>query len=59
MFTRRTLMGLAAAAVLLGTTSLTMAADKPYIALISKGFQHQFWPSSRGPSRPPKTSTSP
>jgi len=43
MFTRRTLMGLAAAAVLLGTTSLTMAADKPYIALISKGFQHQFW----------------
>jgi len=36
-------MGLAAAAVLLGTTSLTMAADKPYIALISKGFQHQFW----------------
>jgi len=43
MFTRRTLVGLAAAAVLLGTTSLTMAADKPYIALISKGFQHQFW----------------
>jgi ribose transport system substrate-binding protein len=43
MFTRRTLIGLAAAAVLLGTTSLTMAADKPYIALISKGFQHQFW----------------
>ena len=43
MFTRRTLIGLAAAAVLLGTTRLTMAADKPYIALISKGFQHQFW----------------
>jgi ribose transport system substrate-binding protein len=43
LLNRRTLIGLAAAAALLGTTSLTMAADKPYIALISKGFQHQFW----------------
>ena len=43
MFTRRTLLGLAAAAALLGTSGLAHAADKPYIALISKGFQHQFW----------------
>jgi ribose transport system substrate-binding protein len=43
MYTKRTFVGLAAAAVLLGTTSLSQAADKPYIALISKGFQHQFW----------------
>ena len=43
MFTKRTFLGLAAATVLLGSTSMSVAADKPYIALISKGFQHQFW----------------
>jgi ribose transport system substrate-binding protein len=43
MFTRRTILGLAAATALLGSTGMSLAADKPYIALISKGFQHQFW----------------
>jgi ribose transport system substrate-binding protein len=40
---RRTILGLITAAALLGTTGVSFAADKPYIALISKGFAHQFW----------------
>lgn len=43
MFTRRTIVGLITATTLLGATSLSYAQDKPYIALVSKGFQHQFW----------------
>jgi ribose transport system substrate-binding protein len=43
MFNRRTLLALAGAAALIGTSSFAMAQDKPYIAVISKGFQHQFW----------------
>lgn len=43
MLTRRTLVGLLTATSILGATSLSFAQDKPYIALISKGFQHQFW----------------
>ncbi|SFU10518.1 monosaccharide ABC transporter substrate-binding protein, CUT2 family [Pseudovibrio denitrificans] len=43
MFTRRTLIGALASATLLATSSLSLAADKVYIPLISKGFQHQFW----------------
>lgn len=43
MFTRRIMLGLMAATMLAGTATLAAAEDKPYIALISKGFQHQFW----------------
>ena len=43
MFNRRTVVGLFAAATLLSATGVTFAADKPYIAIICKGFQHQFW----------------
>jgi len=43
MFTRRTLIGIVTIAALLGTTGVALAADKPYIAVISKGFKHQFW----------------
>ncbi|MGH0002140.1 ABC transporter substrate-binding protein [Pseudovibrio ascidiaceicola] len=43
MFTRRILIGALASATLLATSSLSFAADKVYIPLISKGFQHQFW----------------
>lgn len=43
MFTRRALTGLVAATILAGTSTFAIADDKPYIALISKGFQHQFW----------------
>lgn len=43
MFTRRSLIGLMAASTLLGSASFAVAQDKPYIALVSKGFQHQFW----------------
>ena len=43
MFTRRTLIGLVGAATILGTAGAARAEDKLYIALISKGFQHQFW----------------
>lgn len=42
MFTRRHLMGAAAALALLGSTGATLAQEI-YIPLISKGFQHQFW----------------
>ena len=43
MFTRRMVLGALGAATLLGSGSLALAQDKPYIALVSKGFQHQFW----------------
>jgi ribose transport system substrate-binding protein len=43
MFTRRTLLGAAAALSLLAAAPLAQAQDKIYIPLISKGFQHQFW----------------
>jgi ribose transport system substrate-binding protein len=36
-------LGALGAATLLGSGSVSLAQDKPYIALISKGFQHQFW----------------
>ncbi len=41
MFTRRTLLGAAAALSLMATGAL--AEGKMYVPLISKGFQHQFW----------------
>lgn len=43
MFTRRTISTMIAATMLAGSASFAMADDKPYIALVSKGFQHQFW----------------
>ncbi len=43
MFTRRTLIGAAAALSLTAMSSGAMAQDNMYVALISKGFQHQFW----------------
>lgn len=43
MFTRRTLLGAAAALSILAAAPLAQAQDKMYIPLISKGFQHQFW----------------
>jgi len=43
MLNRRTLIGLLTATTLLGSAGMSFAEDKPYIALISKGFQHQFW----------------
>jgi len=42
VITRRLLIG-AASATLFALTAPAMAQDKPYVALISKGFQHQFW----------------
>ena len=45
MFTRRVLFGATAALALMATGAL--AQDKPYIPLISKGFQHQFWQIGR------------
>ncbi|MEO6395244.1 MAG: ABC transporter substrate-binding protein [Devosia sp.] len=43
MFNRRTLLALAGATAILGASSFAMAEDKPYVAIISKGFSHQFW----------------
>lgn len=43
MISRRLLIGAASAAAMLAMTPLSLAQDKPYIAIISKGFQHQFW----------------
>ena len=43
MFTRRMVLGALGAATLLGSGGIALAQDKPYIALVSKGFQHQFW----------------
>lgn len=40
---RRTLISAIALAAALGLGTPAMAQDKPDIALISKGFQHQFW----------------
>lgn len=31
------------ALVLPAVASVSVAQDKPYIAIVSKGFQHQFW----------------
>jgi len=42
MKTKKILTSLLTAAMVAGSSSL-MADDKPYIALVSKGFQHQFW----------------
>ena len=43
MITRRHIIGLLAATTIFGSSTLAYAQDKPYIALVSKGFQHQFW----------------
>jgi ribose transport system substrate-binding protein len=43
MFTRRTLLGAIAAVSMLTTAVPAFAQDTLDIALISKGFQHQFW----------------
>lgn len=43
MISRRFILGALSAVAVFGTTSIATAQDKPYIALISKGFQHQFW----------------
>ncbi len=43
MLSRRTFLAAASATAVLAGTGLSFAQDKPYIALISKGFQHQFW----------------
>ncbi|MBS0571933.1 MAG: ABC transporter substrate-binding protein [Proteobacteria bacterium] len=43
MFTRRTLLGAAAALSLAAAAPMAQAEGKMYIPLISKGFQHQFW----------------
>ncbi|MCV6603154.1 MAG: ABC transporter substrate-binding protein [Cohaesibacter sp.] len=43
MFTRRSLITAVAATAILAGTSFASAADKIYIPLVSKGFQHQFW----------------
>lgn len=43
MFTRRMILGALGAVTFLGSAGLAAAQDKPYIALVSKGFQHQFW----------------
>jgi ribose transport system substrate-binding protein len=43
MFTRRTILTAVSAAALMATAGMANAADKMYIPLISKGFQHQFW----------------
>ncbi|TPE51014.1 ABC transporter substrate-binding protein [Amaricoccus solimangrovi] len=43
MFTRRALLGAAAALSLAAGATGAFAQDQMYIPLISKGFQHQFW----------------
>jgi len=43
MFTRRLFLGAISAAALLASGFSASSQDKMYIALISKGFQHQFW----------------
>ncbi len=42
MFSRRTILGTIAAATLLSGTTAAIAEGE-YVALVSKGFQHQFW----------------
>lgn len=43
MLNRRTLMAALCAGSLLASGGMALAQGKPYIPLISKGFQHQFW----------------
>ena len=43
MFNRRLILGTLCAAGLMVSTTISYAADEIYVALISKGFQHQFW----------------
>lgn len=43
MIIKKTISGILAAAIMVGSSSFVLADDKPYIALVSKGFQHQFW----------------
>jgi ribose transport system substrate-binding protein len=43
MINRRTLFAAVSATALLASAGFAAAQDKPYIPLISKGFQHQFW----------------
>ena len=43
MFTKRKFITLLGAAVLTGFSTVSISQEKPYIALVSKGFQHQFW----------------
>ncbi|SMO81409.1 ABC transporter substrate-binding protein [Paracoccus laeviglucosivorans] len=43
MFTRRGMIGAATALALMTGATGAMAQDKMSVALISKGFQHQFW----------------
>lgn len=43
MLNRRLTLALLGATALLASGGVSLAQDKPYIALISKGFQHQFW----------------
>lgn len=47
MISRRTFVGLASAVAMLSATGFAQAQDKPYIAVISKGYQHQFWQAVR------------
>lgn len=43
MFTRRILISAVAALAIAGPASMAGAQDQPLVALVSKGFQHQFW----------------
>ena len=43
MLSRRKLVGLISAVTIMAASSFVQADDQPYIPLISKGFQHQFW----------------
>lgn len=43
MFTRRLFLGTLCAAGMMVNATASFAADEVYVALISKGFQHQFW----------------
>jgi len=43
MFIKRSVTTLLGALLLSSVASTAFAQDKPYIAIISKGFQHQFW----------------
>ena len=43
MLSRRKLVGLISAVTIMTASSFVQADDQPYIPLVSKGFQHQFW----------------
>lgn len=43
MMNRRTVIGTMGAATLMSRATVARAADRMYIPLISKGYQHQFW----------------